>query len=83
MKVAQSLYEGVDLGGEGITGLITYMRTDSTRLSDEVVNDARNFIEDKFGAKYKPKARSPSFSYLLQKALPAGRNRERQCIDAG
>ena len=56
MKVAQSLYEGVELGGEGITGLITYMRTDSTRLSEEVVNDTRNFIKDKFGDKYTPKS---------------------------
>ena len=57
MKVAQSLYEGVELGkNEGITGLITYMRTDSTRLSEEIVSDARNFIKDKYGDKYVPKA---------------------------
>lgn len=54
MMIAQQLYEGVDLGNEGTTGLITYMRTDSTRLSNEIVADARNFIDDKFGKNYLP-----------------------------
>ncbi len=55
MQIAQSLYEGVDLGSEGTTGLITYMRTDSTRLNAEIVEEARTFIENKFGKEYKPK----------------------------
>jgi len=59
MMIAQSLYEGVDLGEEGTTGLITYMRTDSTRLSPDIVEDARNFINDKYGNEYLPeKAKS-------------------------
>lgn len=54
MMIAQNLYEGIDLGEEGVTGLITYMRTDSTRISDEIVNDARNFINETFGTNYLP-----------------------------
>jgi DNA topoisomerase I len=54
MMLAQQLYEGIELGDEGVTGLITYMRTDSTRLSDEIVGDARNFIGDKYGNNYLP-----------------------------
>lgn len=51
MKVAQELYEGVDLG-EGRTGLITYMRTDSTRVSDEAQKAVRAYIGNTFGPKY-------------------------------
>jgi DNA topoisomerase-1 len=51
MKVAQELYEGVDLG-EGRTGLITYMRTDSTRISDEAQKSVRGYIGERFGSKY-------------------------------
>ena len=54
MRVAQSLYEGINLGKEGLTGLITYMRTDSTRLSEEVVNDAREYIGSQYGKEYVP-----------------------------
>ncbi|MEW5842908.1 MAG: type I DNA topoisomerase [Bacteroidota bacterium] len=54
MMLAQQLYEGIDLGPEGTTGLITYMRTDSTRLSEEVVSEARQFIGDKYGKNYLP-----------------------------
>ncbi|GBD89558.1 DNA topoisomerase 1 [bacterium BMS3Abin04] len=54
MRIAQSLYEGVDLGKEGTTGLITYMRTDSTRLNSEIVNETRDLIEKNFGKEYKP-----------------------------
>ncbi len=51
MKIAQELYEGVDLG-EGRTGLITYMRTDSTRVSDEAQAAVRGLIANDFGSKY-------------------------------
>ena len=44
MSIAQQLYEGVDIAGEGAVGLITYMRTDSLRLSDEAVAAAKAFI---------------------------------------
>ncbi len=51
MMVAQKLYEGIEVGGE-IIGLITYMRTDSTRLSDEFVSDSKSHIEVEFGKEY-------------------------------
>ena len=52
MSVAQGLYEGVKLPEEGLTGLITYMRTDSTRISDEARAKAKEVIEAKYGAEY-------------------------------
>ncbi len=52
MAVAQQLYEGVDVAGEGTTGLITYMRTDSLRLSDEAMAAAANFIKHRYGKEY-------------------------------
>ena len=54
MSVAQQLYEGVDIAGEGTVGLITYMRTDSLRLSDEALSAARSFIESRYGKEYYP-----------------------------
>ncbi len=54
MMVAQRLYEGVDIGDEGSVGLITYMRTDSTRVSDLAVDEARKFIAEAYGDKYLP-----------------------------
>jgi DNA topoisomerase-1 len=54
MGLAQRLYEGVELGDEGPTGLITYMRTDSTRLSEDVVKDVRAWIVDRFGEASRP-----------------------------
>ena len=52
MAVAQQLYEGVDVAGEGTLGLITYMRTDSLRLSDEAMAAAADFIKHRYGAAY-------------------------------
>jgi len=52
MMVAQQLYEGVDVEGEGTTGLITYMRTDSLRLSDEAMDAAAWFIRNRYGENY-------------------------------
>ncbi len=52
MSIAQQLYEGVDVAGEGTLGLITYMRTDSLRLSDEAMADAANFIRWRYGEDY-------------------------------
>ncbi len=54
MMLAQQLYEGVEIKGEGTVGLITYMRTDSTRLSSEAVEEARKFILEGFGKEYLP-----------------------------
>jgi len=56
MTLAQRLYEGVELGDEGLAGLITYMRTDSTRLSDDIVEDARQYIASAYGTQYVPAA---------------------------
>lgn len=55
MSLAQQLYEGIDVG-EGTVGLITYMRTDSTRLGEDAVNSARDFIGAEYGAEYVPKS---------------------------
>ena len=54
MMLAQKLYEGIDIGDEGLTGLITYMRTDSTRLSEDAIKDARTFIAEKIGKNFLP-----------------------------
>ena len=56
MSIAQQLYEGVDIEGEGTVGLITYMRTDSLRLSDEAVAAARAFAGARYGQEYLPEA---------------------------
>jgi DNA topoisomerase-1 len=54
MMVAQQLYEGLELGPEGPVGLVTYIRTDSTRVAAQAVEDARNYIRGKFGPEYVP-----------------------------
>jgi len=54
MMIAQQLYEGVELGEEGSVGLITYMRTDSVRISDFAIKDARDYIKEFFGQEYLP-----------------------------
>jgi DNA topoisomerase-1 len=56
MALAQRLYEGLELGAEGPVGLITYMRTDSVRLSDDALNDARALIGERYGVDYLPEA---------------------------
>ncbi len=55
MVIAQQLYEGVDLGEEGPTGLITYMRTDSHRIAPEAIQAVRGYIEKTYGKEYLPK----------------------------
>ena len=54
MSIAQQLYEGVDIEGEGAVGLITYMRTDSLRVSEEAIQDAKEYIAKTFGEGYYP-----------------------------
>ena len=54
MAVAQQLYEGLPVGEEGSVGLITYMRTDSTRVASSALNEARAYIKDKYGANFLP-----------------------------
>lgn len=65
MTLAQQLYEGIEIGSEGATGLITYMRTDSPRISAEATEAARQVIADRFGAEYLPQ--TPNV-YKTQKA---------------
>ncbi len=54
MQIAQKLYEGVELGSEGAVGLITYMRTDSTRVADSALGEVRDFIGSQYGHNYLP-----------------------------
>jgi DNA topoisomerase-1 len=65
MTLAQQLYEGIEIGKEGPVGLITYMRTDSTRIAAEALDEARQFIGGRFGQDYLPA--SPNV-YKTQKA---------------
>src|SRR4029450_4107187 len=59
MMIAQQLYEGIELPGEGSIGLITYMRTDSTRVSDQALTEVREFVGQKYGPDYVPE--KPNF----------------------
>ena len=56
MMIAQRLYEGVELGEEGLVGLITYMRTDSTRVAPEAITEVREYIGSEYGAQYLPES---------------------------
>ena len=60
MSLAQQLFEGIDLGEKGRVGLITYMRTDATRLSNEIIGESLSYIKEKFGEKYASKGNSYS-----------------------
>lgn len=66
MRAAQRLYEGVDIPGEGSVGLITYMRTDSTHISGDALNMARDYINKTFGDRYLPE--KPNFFGSSNKA---------------
>lgn len=70
MRIAQQLYEGIDLPGRGTVGLITYMRTDSTHLSAEAVKSARDYINSRFGNSYLP-GKPNSFTSSNRKAQEA------------
>ena len=52
MVIAQQLYEGLDIKGEGSVGLITYMRTDSTRVSEQAQKEAKEYIKTNYGKEY-------------------------------
>ncbi|HEX3746847.1 MAG TPA: type I DNA topoisomerase [Bryobacteraceae bacterium] len=56
MMLAQRLYEGIEIGKEGAVGLITYMRTDSTRISDDAIVEVRQYITEKYGREFLPDA---------------------------
>ncbi len=80
MRLAQRLYEGIELGDEGPVGLITYMRTDSTRVSAEALNAVRDYIGQTYGDAYLPKAphryKSPKGAQEAHEAIrPAGVSR--------
>lgn len=69
MMLAQQLYEGIDIGRKGRVGLITYMRTDSTRISDLALSEVRTYLSDAFGAAYVPA--KPNFYAAGKKAQDA------------
>jgi len=56
MMIAQRLYEGIELGEEGMVGLVTYMRTDSTRVSNEALAEVRDYIRKEYGPKFLPES---------------------------
>ena len=71
MAVAQQLYEGIDLGGsDGAVGLITYMRTDSTNISQSAQQEAREYITERYGASYRP-AQPPQYRTRAKSAQEA------------
>jgi DNA topoisomerase I len=69
MSVAQKLYEGIDMGNEGAEGLITYMRTDSTRIAPEAISEVRSYIQEKYGPDFLPE--SPKFYSTKKSAQDA------------
>jgi DNA topoisomerase I len=70
MAVAQQLYEGIELDGQGTTGLITYMRTDSTNISNEARNEVRNYIKTQYGDSFLPET-PPHYKTRTQSAQEA------------
>ena len=56
MMIAQRLYEGIELGEEGLVGLITYMRTDSTRVSPDAITEVREYVTNEYGTNYLPES---------------------------
>ncbi len=87
MSLAQRLYEGKDLGDEGPVGLITYMRSDSTRVSAEALDAVRTFIGETYGDKYLPAApnrfKSPKGAQEAHEAIrPTGVTRRPQDVKA-
>jgi DNA topoisomerase-1 len=68
MMIAQRLYEGVELGEEGLVGLITYMRTDSVRVSNDALAEVREYIKSQYGEQYLPEAPN---AYKEKKAAQA------------
>lgn len=72
MRIAQQLYEGVDIKGNGTVGLITYLRTDSTRIAEEADAAARQFVEEQYGKEYlAKKAQAKSSGKKIQDAHEA------------
>jgi DNA topoisomerase-1 len=82
MSIAQQLYEGVDIKGDGTVGLITYMRTDSLRISEEALADARTFITGQYGEKFYPAARRVT-KPKTRRRRPRGDPADERFHDAG
>ncbi|CAM4037898.1 type I DNA topoisomerase [Lederbergia lenta] len=87
MMLAQQLYEGMDIGKEGTVGLITYMRTDSTRISEVAQEEAAEFISSKYGSEYlksdKPKAKKKGKTQDAHEAVrPTSTLREPSSVKA-
>ncbi len=86
MAVAQQLYAGVEIGDEGSVGLITYMRTDSVNVADAAQEEARAYIAERFGAKYRPskprtyKTKAKSAQEAHEAIRPTSVNREPKAI---
>lgn len=80
MRLAQQLYEGVDIKGEGTVGLITYLRTDSTRVSEEAAALAKTFIEERYGADYEGSGVEKKGNQKIQDAHEAIRPTDLNCI---
>jgi DNA topoisomerase-1 len=85
MMIAQQLYEGIDIKGEGTVGLVSYIRTDSARVSDEAYEEAKAYIINKYGQKYLPEERpqykSRGRSQDAHEAIrPTGTNRQPEAV---
>jgi DNA topoisomerase-1 len=82
MKAAQELYEGVEVKGQGSMGLITYMRTDSLRISEDAIKDASDYIRDRWGEKSAPEG--PAFQIPGERTgRPRGHSSRFHCHYAG
>ncbi len=88
MRVAQQLYEGIDLDGEGRVGLITYMRTDSVNVAQDAQREAKSYINNRFGPRYVPvkppkyKTKSKSAQEAHEAVRPTSVNRVPKAIKA-
>ncbi len=71
MRIAQQLYEGVDIKGKGTIGLISYLRTDSTRISEEAAKNAKDYITDNFGANFVGEGTTKASTKKIQDAHEA------------
>ncbi|BBP89323.1 hypothetical protein BsIDN1_29410 [Bacillus safensis] len=69
MMIAQQLYEGIDLGKEGTVGLITYMRTDSTRISNTAIEEVSAFIDQTYGKNFLNTTKRPAKRMKMHKML--------------
>jgi DNA topoisomerase I len=76
MTIAQQLYEGIDIGSEGTVGLITYMRTDSVRISEIARKEANDYIAGRFGKEYSAEKRSTKAAQVPRKLMKLSDRRQ-------